>query len=30
MRARRTVRLTLWALWGVALVAAPAVTYYLK
>lgn len=30
MRARRTVRLTLWALWGVALVVAPAVTYYLK
>lgn len=30
MLARRTVRMALWGLWGAALMAAPAVTYYLK
>lgn len=30
MRARRSVRMVLWVLWGAVLVAAPAGTYYLK
>ena len=30
MKARRTLRMVLWVLWGAVLVAAPAGTYYLK
>ena len=30
MKARRSVRMSFWVLWGAALVAAPAGTYYLK
>ena len=30
MKARRSVRMSFWVLWGAVLVAAPAGTYYLK